>query len=257
MSNKTYLFAWNPNSEGASELAEAMGIKRIKHQGSRFKGSDKKIVINWGASNIDNPEILKCKVVNHPDRVALCSNKLRFFEELAGKGVTIPDWTTDKKTAFEWVVNGSLVCARTILNGHSAAGLVIMHKDDVKTLVEAPLYTRYVPKKEEYRVHVVKGRTVDVQRKALRNGWVEEHGANVNFRIRNLENGFIYMRQDIQVPDIVSNEARKAVEIMKLDFGAVDVIYNEKNQKAFVLEINTAPGLEGQSIQNYAGALAN
>lgn len=254
--NKTYLFAWNPNSEGASELATQMKIKKIKHENSKFKGSDKKVVINWGSSKIENPEVLKCRVLNPPKVVALCSNKLSFFEALVGKGVSIPDWTTDKKVAFDWVAKGNVVCARTILNGHSAAGLVIMHKDDLKSLVDAPLYTKYVPKKEEFRVHVINKKVVDVQRKALRNGWVEEHGADINYRVRNLANGFIYMRQDIKVPESVTKEAVNAVAAIGLDFGAVDVIFNEKKNQAFVLEINTAPGLEGQSIENYARGLS-
>jgi D-alanine-D-alanine ligase-like ATP-grasp enzyme len=37
-----------------------------------------------------------------------------------------------------------------------------------------------------------------------------------------------------------------------LDFGAVDVIWNEKQQRAYVLEVNTAPGLEGQTVDDYA-----
>jgi D-alanine-D-alanine ligase-like ATP-grasp enzyme len=37
-----------------------------------------------------------------------------------------------------------------------------------------------------------------------------------------------------------------------LDFGAVDVIWNAQKEKPYVLEINTAPGLEGQTIADYA-----
>jgi glutathione synthase/RimK-type ligase-like ATP-grasp enzyme len=36
-----------------------------------------------------------------------------------------------------------------------------------------------------------------------------------------------------------------------LDFGAVDVIWNERQQRAYVLEINSAPGLEGTTIDDY------
>jgi D-alanine-D-alanine ligase-like ATP-grasp enzyme len=41
-----------------------------------------------------------------------------------------------------------------------------------------------------------------------------------------------------------------------LHFSAVDVVYNDREKKAYVLEINTAPGVEGQTIQVYADALA-
>jgi hypothetical protein len=248
------IFAWNEFSEGAKQLASAMEIKRIKHENSRYKGSQKKVVINWGSSQVP-AEIMKSRVLNPPELVLLCSNKLRFFEKLSGRDVSIPDWTNDFDQAVRWVADGHVVCARTILNGHSAAGLVLMDKDNPKSFVRAPLYTKYVPKKDEYRVHVVAGKVIDIQRKALRNGWVEENGPDVNYKIRNLQNGFVYVRQGVDAPKQVTSEAVKAMTVVGLDFGAVDVIFNEKQDKAYVLEINSAPGLEGTSVENYAKAL--
>ncbi|HRP36186.1 MAG TPA: hypothetical protein PLS50_00065 [Candidatus Dojkabacteria bacterium] len=254
---KMYLFAYNPGSNGADELAKALDIKKIKHENSKFKGNNKKVVINWGSSEISNPEIHKCTILNPPDKVKIASNKLAFFKDVSGKdGVVVPDWTTDPKTAIDWVTKGSIVCARTILNSHSANGLVLMKKDDPKSLVDAPLYTRYVPKKDEFRVHVIKGKVVDVQRKALRNGWLEEHGGEINYRVRNLANGFIYMRQNIVVPKKVEAQALAVMKVIGLDFGAVDVIYNEKNDIAYTLEVNSAPGLEGTTIDNYVKGLS-
>lgn len=43
-----HLFAHNPHSEGAAELAQALGIRRIRHEGSRYVGNANKHVINWG-----------------------------------------------------------------------------------------------------------------------------------------------------------------------------------------------------------------
>lgn len=250
------IFSWNEHSEGAKELASAMNVKRIKHENSKYKGNQRKLVINWGSSKIPD-EVRKSRIINPPEAVAICSNKLSFFEALSGKGVSIPDWTNSFEQAVKWVTDGVVVCARTILNGHSANGLVLMHKDDPKSLVKAPLYTKYVPKKDEYRIHVINDKVVDVQRKALRNGYIEEHGAdNVNYKIRNLANGFVYVRQGVDAPKQVIDEAIKAVRIVGLDFGAVDVVFNNKQDKAYVLEINSAPGLEGTSVENYAKALS-
>ena len=47
------------------------------------------------------------------------------------------------------------------------------------------------------------------------------------------------------------------MESIGLDFGAVDVIYNGHSNRAYVLEINTAPGLTGTTLDNYAAALRN
>jgi len=40
-----------------------------------------------------------------------------------------------------------------------------------------------------------------------------------------------------------------------LDFGAVDVVFNSKEKLAYVLEINTAPGLTGSTLDGYVERL--
>lgn len=250
-----FLYAHNEYSEGCKNLGRALNAKRIKHEGSKFKGRANKTVINWGSSRIGNPEVAACRVINRPEAVAVCSNKLHFFQQIAGQ-VSVPDWTTDFNTAMEWMINGETVVARTVLNGSGARGLVIMTLDDVASYVRAPLYTKYVPKAAEYRVHVVNGEIVDVQRKALRNGWQEANpGRRPNFKVRNLENGFIYMREGVNPPESVRQVALDGVRAAGLDFGACDIIYNERRERAYLLEINTAPGLEGTTVENYANAM--
>jgi glutathione synthase/RimK-type ligase-like ATP-grasp enzyme len=46
-----------------------------------------------------------------------------------------------------------------------------------------------------------------------------------------------------------------AVSALGLDFGAVDIIWNEREDKCYVLEVNTAPGLQGSTLENYANAI--
>ena len=54
-------------------------------------------------------------------------------------------------------------------------------------------------------------------------------------------------------PDPVRDTiAVNAVKALGLDFGAVDIIYNEKENQYYVLEVNTAPGLEGTTLIKYA-----
>jgi len=244
-----FIYAWSKFSEGASELAEELDAKRIKHENSKFKGNPNKTVINWGSSKLPD-EIMKCKVINHPDKVILCSDKLKFFQRVSAE--IVPEWTEDMDVALSWVANGFTVCARTVLNGHSAEGLVLMDKDHPDEFVKAPLYTQYVPKKDEFRVHVVNGEVIDLQRKVLKK---EKQGdEDINWKIRNLDNGFIYQREGIEVPQSVKDVSIQAVKEIGLDFGAVDVVVNVKTQKAYVLEINTAPGITGTTVKNYGEA---
>ena len=85
-----HLFAHNPHSEGAAELAQALGIRRIRHENSRYAGNANRHVINWGSSR-DLPEaVARSNIVNRPERVAAVSNKKRFFELCEGTDIRVP-----------------------------------------------------------------------------------------------------------------------------------------------------------------------
>ena len=147
---------------------------------------------------------------------------------------------------------GAILVARTVLNGHSGEGIVLCGDQDL--LVDAPLYTVYVPKKQEYRVHVFRGEVIDIQRKARRRDVPDDQ---INWKVRNHANGFVFARNGDalgDVPDDVLTQAVAAVSSLGLDFGAADVIFNDSSALAYVLEVNTAPGLEGTTLENYVWA---
>lgn len=245
------IYAYNEYSESAKALANELGVKRIKHTNSKFKGSGDKTIINWGATKLPD-EVMKCEVINNPVKVKIASNKLTFFNTVKDH-INIPEYTEDVDVARQWVVDGGIAVARYKLNGHSAQGIELMETVEMfnsKTdmLGVAPLYVKYIPKKEEYRVHIVNAQVIDVRRKALKIG-VNKKG--VNWKIRNHAGGFIFQKEGFQVDEKVIDESVKTVLVCGLDFGAVDVIWNNFQQKAYVLEVNTAPGLEGSTITNY------
>ena len=251
-----YIYSYNTESAGAIELAKALNARRIRHENSTFRGSPNKTVINWGSSETP-PEVAKCNVLNAPVNVQAYSNKLTFFQMVQKFEDTprIVPWTGDVQVALTWLMEGSIVVERRVLNGHSAAGLHIIdpkEPDYMSRLGKARLWTKYVPKKDEFRIHFVNKKIIDVQRKALRPD--HQNPAETNWRVRNLGNGFIFVRNNLTVPDDVYVQCQKFISQCKLDFGAIDVIYNEKNKNAFILEVNTAPGLIGTTVTNYANA---
>ena len=247
-----YIYSWNSNSKTAKHLSHETGFKRIRHENSKFKGGTNKIVINYGSSRLPE-EVLKCKVINSPEAVADCSNKLRFFNLMDGEdGPRCPPWTTELATVREWVVKGYSVMARTVLQGHSGNGIVIIKLDSVEQDIRAPLYTRYVKKKDEYRVHVAFGKVIDFSRKALSSDVDKENISDDFFMVRNHEKGFVYVRGNVDLPEDVPKQALLAMKKSGLDYGAVDVIYNQKQNKAYVLEINSAPGMEGTTLNSYS-----
>lgn len=185
------------------------------------------------------------------------SNKLMFFNTMNAVGLSdycVP-WTTDMATARSWLESGRMMVVRKILNGHSGNGIVLCKPEPPFELPEARLYTQYVKKKYEYRVHMFRGlpnHTIWQQKKALRNA------ENVNYQIRNHDNGWVFTRRDLIIPDIVRSRMEEFrtqfFERCSVDFAAVDVIYNDHTNRTYVLEANTAPGLEGQTVKDYTNA---
>jgi glutathione synthase/RimK-type ligase-like ATP-grasp enzyme len=252
----TYLYSHNARSKGAQALASAMGIKRIKHENSRFKGGGGKTVINWGSTRI-LPWWLSTRIINPPQSVEDAVNKVFTFDAFKYHNISCPPWTTDKSVAMDWVGQGATVLARTVVNGSEGSGILVLRREDYEDpengpLPDAPLYTQYIKKSKEFRVHVVDGKVIDIQQKVLRSDYPRD---NVNWMVRNTANGFVFQRNGIVLPAGICDLAISAVASLQLDFGAVDIIYNGAQDKCFVLEVNTAPGLEGSTITKYKDAL--
>lgn len=249
------IYAYKQGSASALALAHGLGIKVIKHEGSKFRGSALKKVINWGCSQLP-ADILQCNVFNQPIAVAMAANKLATFKKFQEwndyngydnkPDINFPRYTVDRLVAGQWLDQNKTVVIRHKLSGHSGEGIEILH--GAGELTQAPLYVQYVKKLHEYRVHVLHEDVVDVQRKA-RSKDVPE--GQVDWKVRNHANGFIYAREGFETPDSVKLQAILAIEALGLDFGAVDIIWNDHEQKPYVLEVNTAPGLTGQTLQGY------
>lgn len=237
-------------SGGTSLIRELEGKKIITKGKSKYKFKPRKhVVINWGSRNTGDIPTL-----NSAAAVTRCIDKLAFFNHHSGASrAFLPEFTTSRQTAEGWVRSGSTVVARTVLNGHSGEGIVICVPDGKNPVPDAPLYTKYIPKDQEYRVHIVKGTdgTFDNfynQRKVKRKDFTEKH----NRYVRCFNNGYTYQHNDLDIPSAVIEAAINVFNASGLDFGAVDVIYSKSTNRGYVLEINTAPGLEGASIEKYA-----
>lgn len=242
------IYPYNPNSESAKALSKLLDAKRIKHEGAPLTVDQ---YINWGASKIDR--VIKGKCINTPEAVAKASDKLKSFLAFKEAKVPTPEFTESYEEASKWLEEGKRVVARTKLNAHSGEGIVISDPDNGVELAKAKLYTLYIPKAEEYRFHVMDGKVFFVQRKA-RDKDVPD--GKVNWLVRNHQNGFIYANQGIQPASVdkATKAAIMAVAALELDFGAVDLVYNRQKNCYYVLEVNTAPGLSGATLNAYVEA---
>lgn len=257
------IYPYKNGSRSARALKEALSENarraiEIKLEGSRYRPKVGHRVVNWGNSR-GFPNALN----GNPEPVQRFGNKLlafQFWDSQQDK-CSIPDFTTDKETALTWLQKSSIVL-RHDLRGHSGKGIEIVEKGS-EELPSAPLYVKYIPKDAEYRVHVFKEspdgeyRVIDVQRKVR-----DPQREPSDWKVRSHGNGFIFTRNtgdgrphSDTMPRDVLVQALRAMASSGLEFAAIDVIYNNKREKAFILEANLAPGLEGQSVEIYSNAI--
>lgn len=237
MSRRIRVQSYRP-SDSAKALATYLGIKRLSSISSRFRGKASDIIINWG--NVR--QVHTSTYLNPLDAVKNAANKLATFKLLEQAGVSIPPYFTsltdlDPSTTY---------VARTTLTGHSGEGIVVGTPSELPT---APLYTTFLRKKYEYRAIVVGNQVVDVKQKLRRQDFEGERSPFV----WNHSNGFVYARNNIDIPESLPSLAIAAVAALGLVYGAVDIINHRGT--LYVLEVNTAFGLEGTTTQLVGDAI--
>lgn len=250
------LYPYKIGSESATELSELLDILRVKPEGTYVPKIGHK-VINWGNGRTplwaDRAYQRGVTILNKPAAVNIASNKLSAFLALQTAGVAIPKFTTDLTTATTWLRTGATVVERHELRGNSGEGIRIVNLDDTdmpNDIQRAPLYTRFIPKTAEFRVHVFRGEVIDyIEKKKV---LAERRGANFNKYVSSINCGWVFSRTDVRDMPEVRAIAIKAVSALGLDFGAVDIVFADG--VPYVLEVNTAPGLSGTTLVKYANA---
>lgn len=239
---KIWIYTGGRASNSAKELSQSDGFRRYI-TGKNFQQGD--VLVNWGTTKPlaigDN------LVLNSGLAIGLASNKYHAFAALTGKDVETVPWTANKAVAQEWQAKGRTVVVREVLTGHSGNGILIIEEN--QDIPDAPLYTQYVFKTKEFRVHATQSEVFDTQRKVR-----DPDQEPLSWKVRSAKNGFIFQRNNIKPSGDRDNLAMSAVKALGLDFGAVDIV-EDKDGKLFVLEVNTAPGLEGQTITTYTEIL--
>lgn len=237
---KLYITPYKLGSESAKLLGRGLNVLRTMAE-KRFVRPT--TLINWGRSSMQ-PRGRVLRIINPPAKVALAANKIRAFEVMQRAGVSTVEWTTERSKALSWIENDAVVFGRRLVDSSEGRGIHVLTQDDY-TIPSLPLYTKGVVKAHEYRVHIAFNEVIDFTKKRRRSGEVTSE------YIKNYANGWVFCRDGASLPEAVKVEAMKAIQALGLDFGALDIMYRERENKAFVLEINTAPGIEGTTLEKY------
>lgn len=251
----------NSASSGALELVKFLR-ENLKYKASKislsstsFIPSKNDLIVNWGSSKL--PDWLArtkvksaLKVLNLPEYIEVAVNKYTTFKILSANNVNVPEFSYRSGVIPSW----DKTVVRKLLQSKAGAGIELVTKKEYhmkEDIFHSYLVTEYIKKTKEYRVHVFDGKVIDVQEKRK-----EKDFPSLNYQIRTRANGWVFCREDINPPEKVLSEAVAAVAALNLDFGAVDIIWNRHHDKAYVLEVNTAPGIEGTTIESYANAIS-
>lgn len=239
---KIYIYPYSSGSESAKLLAERLGAKRIRLSNSTYEFDPDHVIINWGNTNCPYPSL------NPGHLLKETVDKLSLFRLLSrtGHGTILPRYWTHPddipSDAFP-------VFCRTTTTGCDGAGIVIAN--DRSELVQAPLYTSRIGSGTEYRVTYFKGYGItDIQTKAPRQGVEQDPD------IKTYTNGWGFQRLTVSTStqDTLENLCEAVSTTTGLDFFGADVIVTP-NGRPYVLEINSAMGLEGQALDRFATAV--
>jgi hypothetical protein len=164
------------------------------------------------------------------------ANKLQQLQKFKDAGILTPMfWTKVPTEPSDFPVLG-----RT-LHHHGGKDIALLMQPNDATWANSDYFMRYVPRATEYRVWVYRRRHL---------GTYEKRQVKASNRIgANHRNGFSFqLLNSDTVPEGLRDISARAVDVLGLDFGAVDVLKGV-DQKLYVLEVNSAPGVEGENRQ--------
>lgn len=225
---------------------------KVQFLSTKLDSSSLKAVADRLSEKLGYKVLRSCK--NNPKRNTIIYGdqkdktfQYRWFQE---QGLPALCFTTSQEEAASWVANGETVMARCLTRASEGRGIVVLEQG--VPWVVAPVYTRYIPKKREFRAHVFKDQVVTILEKRRKVGVY-----NGNSKVRNTANGYVFCSSNIIEPDGLRALALAASKVTNSDFKGVDIGYNEKKNQLFVIEVNSAPGIEGSNVDKYVEAICS
>jgi len=273
MNKKIFIRPYKSGSHSVNALCEALGARKIRVTGSRYKPRPNHAYIVWGGVLPAGAPIPP--VVLNRRAGPVFANKANFFENLKESGLfdeNLPFFYTRRTDLIEALdgVKKVRVYCRELLNGHGGAGITVLDNPKPEDIPVSPLYTLACNSMSdrtvatEFRINFVSqdleiNEDTDVSvlavKKAARAGNWEE----IDHRVKNHDNGWVFAElSDLETGNYLqelTNIATKFCRYSGLHFGALDIIYNRKKDKYFLLEYNSAPGIEGRTVEFYADSL--
>lgn len=210
-----------------SVTAKALG-KRLRCRASyKFLPRQRTFTINYGG---------KYPYANLNASVE--SNKLKAHIKFANAGISVPKVYLKGEVIPD---NAFPLLARKKYHSQGRDIIYVHNQDELENLDEDAydFLVEYINKTSEYRVHILGD-----------DAFVSVKFNGIDPIVRSHGNGWRQIEYDRDWHDELIILATKAIDILDYDFGAVDII--RKRNKLYVLEINSAPGLEPRKLELYS-----
>lgn len=219
-------------AKGCKPTAEVLRLLVEKEQAGESKKVPEVGHVYWGFPGAASPAL---------NSKASAFNKLQELEVLAKAGVVTVPFMATKPFAY----NAYPVLARKLK--HHGGLDIILCKGPVgvrKALARGrSFFTQFIPSRTEYRVWVYRGRHLGTYEKVL------AHPEKRHRVGRNHRNGYAFqLVTEANIPRAAVTQAVQSIQALGLDFGAVDILQGNDG-RYFVLEVNSAPGVEGEGRQ--------
>lgn len=224
MSKKCRVLVISPkcSKPSAKYLADLLGGDYLLVDGGIRDYPDHDFIINYGSSvPIPHAE----RVVNKPEAVAICVNKISTLKRVA-HGI---EWTKSRDMALQWLREDGAVVSRATECGSKSSGVTICETE--ATFAEAPakFWTRYFWHDHEVRINVFKGKILSVYEKVLME---EDDGLFFEFKPLKI------VGDSPQVAEMMDSISKK----IGIDLYGMDVLVNSEGE-CRLLEVNSGAAL--------------
>ena len=278
---------------GATDLTGKNLMKELDVNGGTKKPTNVKVIIGWGTkikTAVNLPKSVK--VLNHPNNILSNRNKLTALKYMkqANTGIPVADFY-EADNVNRHLDQLPLVGRKNYHQGGKGFWLCLT-KDHVRRAINegAQYFQKYIPIKDEYRLHIFGEEciyaTKKVERTNMKEAFIEQQkekalnaaerkGMKVDEKTLSFLLDRLSAEQQEHPDHIVKSNTRgwkfskiktpkkelveacvKALKALNLDFGAVDCCLDEEGNP-WIIEINTGPGLKGSSLEAWKKAFNN
>jgi len=275
---------------GATDLTGKTLMKELDIVGGTTKPRDKKMVICWGTKiSKDTAFADKVTVLNNPNMIRRNRNKLTALTYMRNTDLNVPVADFFKAEDIHHHLQEIPLVGRRNFHQGGKGFWLCLTKGQVTAAVNegAQYFQKYIPIKDEYRLHIFNGKCLyavkKVVRDNMREAFIEQHTEKAKNAAERKgididENTMSFLLERLgkerEHPDhIVKSNTRgwkftrvkspkkemvdaaiNALKAIKLDFGAVDCCIDEDGSP-WIIEVNTGPGLKGSSLKAWTDAL--